>query len=104
MKFENDPSPLSEWIPEIGDALLKSKSFYVALISTEKKLIYSNDAFNSLVKDDPCNSFLNPSFDDILAMDASSGLVFNGYLTFGDYQSDPMTLCSGMYANRWWIV
>ena len=78
MKTENDFSPLSDWILEIGDALLKSKSFYVALFSTKKRLIYSNDAFNSLVKDDPCRSFLNPSFDDLLAMDASTSLVFNG--------------------------
>jgi len=100
MKFENDPSPLSEWIPEIGDALLKSKSFYVALISTEKKLIYSNDAFNSLVKDDPCRSFLNPSFDDIMAMDASSGLVFNGYLTFGDYQSENYSIVAQVFRKE----
>lgn len=100
MKFENDPSPLSEWIPEIGDALLKSKSFYVALFSTKKRLIYSNDAFNSLVKDDPCRSFLNPSFDDLLAMDASTSLVFNGYLTFGDYQSENNSIVAQIFRKE----
>ena len=100
MKTENDFSPLSDWIPEIGDALLKSKSFYVALFSTKKRLIYSNDAFNSLVKDDPCRSFLNPSFDDLLAMDASTSLVFNGYLTFGDYQSENNSIVAQIFRKE----
>ncbi len=98
--IENDPSPLSEWIPEIGDALLNSKSFYVALFSTDKRLIYSNEAFSSLVKDDPCGSFLNPSLDDILAMDVSSSMVFNGYLTFGDYQSENYSIVAQIFRKN----
>lgn len=100
MKFENDPSPLSEWIPEIGDALLKSKSFYIALFSTKRELLYCNKAFSSLVKDDPCGSFLNPSLDDILAMDASSSMVFNGYLTFGDYQSENYSIVAQIFRKK----
>ena len=100
MKFENDPSPLSEWIPEIGDALLKSKSFYIALFSTKRELLYCNKAFSSLLKDDPCGSFLNPSLDDILAMDVSSSMVFNGYLTFGDYQSENYSIIAQIFRKN----
>ena len=100
MKNENDFSPLSDWIPEIGDALLKSKSFYIALFSTKRELLYCNKAFSSLVKDDPCGSFLNPSLDDILAMDVSSSMVFNGYLTFGDYQSENYSIVAQVFRKN----
>lgn len=100
MKIENDPSPLLDWYIEIGDALLKSKSFHIALFSTEKRLIYSNEAFNSLVKDDPCRSFLNPSFDDLLSLQSSTSLVFNGYLTFGDYQSENNSIVAQVFKKQ----
>lgn len=100
MRMENDPSPLIDWSQEIGDALLKSKSLYIALFSTEKRLIYSNEAFNSLVKGDPFQSFLNPSFDDLLTMQATSSLVFNGFLTFGDYQSVNYSIAAQIFRKQ----
>ncbi|MCK9303982.1 MAG: HAMP domain-containing histidine kinase [Bacteroidales bacterium] len=50
-------------------------------------MIYSNEAFNSLINNDPAGSFLNPSFDALLKLDNSSALIFDGILTFGDYKS-----------------
>jgi len=78
---------LSEWSIEIDDALLKSNSLCVALFSTDSKLLFSNEAFSSLVKGEPCQSFLNPSFDELLSLEDISNPIFDGFLTFGDYQS-----------------
>lgn len=78
---------MSEWSIEIDDALLKSNSLCVALFSTDSKLLFSNEAFSSLVKGEPCQSFLNPSFDELLSLEDISNPIFDGFLTFGDYQS-----------------
>lgn len=87
MQTEKDRSLLSEWSIEIDDALLKSNSLCVALFSTDSKLLFSNEAFSSLVKGEPCQSFLNPSFDELLSLEDISNPIFDGFLTFGDYQS-----------------
>lgn len=87
MQTEKDQSLLTEWSIEIDDALLKSKSLCVALFTTDSELLFSNEAFSSLVKGVPCQSFLNPSFDDLLALRDISNPIFDGFLTFGDYQS-----------------
>jgi signal transduction histidine kinase len=100
MHKENDPYHLLDWSEEIGDVLLKSKSFYVALFSTDKRLIYSNDAFSSLMSGDPCSTFINPSFDDLLAMDVSSRMVFNGYLTIGDYRSENNSIFAQIFRKK----
>lgn len=78
---------MSDWSIEIDDALLKSNSLCVALFSTDSKLLFSNEAFSSLVKGEPCQSFLNPSFDELLSLEDISNPIFDGFLTFGDYQS-----------------
>lgn len=87
MQTEKDQSLLSEWSVEIDDALLKSNSLCVALFTTDSELLFSNEAFSSLVKGVPSQSFLNPSFDELLAMGDISNPIFDGFLTFGDYQS-----------------
>ncbi len=87
MLKEDIKSETSEWSVEIDEALVRSKSFCIALFSTDKKLLCSNEAFNSLVKNNPAGSFLNPAFDELLKLDYSSILIFDGILTFGDYKS-----------------
>lgn len=106
MHMDNRSSLLLDWSDEICHAMLKSKSFYVALFSTRRELLFANEAFRSLVKEDPCRSFLNPSFDDLLAIDAPSSPVFNGYITFGDYQSENYSIVAQIFRkeNRLLII
>ena len=76
---------LAEWSNELAEALVKDISCCVALFSTDEVLILSNKAFTSLVKDTPSPSFINPTFDEILEMESNSNLIFEGFLTLGDY-------------------
>nr|MDA3854210.1 hypothetical protein [Bacteroidales bacterium] len=68
MQKETITSVISEWLPEIEEALVKSTSFHMALFSTDRELLYSNEPFNSLLKNDPCQSFINPTFDTLLTL------------------------------------
>ena len=100
MQMDNDPSPLINWPEEIGEAILKSKSFYIAIFSTRRELLYANEAFSLLVKDDPCDSFLNPSFSDLLVMRSPTSLVFNGFVTFGGHQSDNCSIVAQIFRKE----
>ncbi|WP_166963556.1 sensor histidine kinase [Yeosuana marina] len=79
---------LKNWSSEILDALLINKAICVALFSTKKDLIFSNNAFDSLIKSNACDSFINPSFDKLLTLEKNNNnLIFEGYLTIGEYNS-----------------
>jgi len=89
----------SEWKSEIYDALAKSRSYCFAVYSSEKKLIFANDAFQALIKGDPCESLINPSYEKIISFEIKSGLVFNGYLTIGDNNTVNTSIFANIYRN-----
>lgn len=89
----------SEWKSEIYDALAKSRSYCFAVYSSEKKLIFANDAFQALIKGDPCKSLINPSYEKIISFEIKSGLVFNGYLTIGDNNTVNTSIFANIYRN-----
>ena len=89
----------SEWKSEIYDALAKSRSYCFAVYSSEKKLIFANDAFQALIKGDPCESLINPSYEKIISFEIKSGLVFNGYLTIGDNNTINTSIFANIYRN-----
>ena len=78
---------LSEWKNEFEEALTKTNSLCVALFNTDKKLIYANQAMISLFMGQPHESFINPTFNKILSFDNAVPLIFDGFLTIGDYAS-----------------
>lgn len=80
-------STLSEWTNELNNTLQTNNSLCIALFSADKKLIFANDSMSALFKTDPCVSFMNPTFDKLLLLNNSIPLIFEGYLTIGDYSS-----------------
>lgn len=80
-------SIFSDWSVEINKTIAKSNSICIALLSTNKELIFSNTAFDSLVNKDPIKSFINPTFEQILIMESSTNLIFDGFLTVGDFNA-----------------
>lgn len=89
----------SDWKLEIYDALTQSRSYCFAVYSTEKKLIFANEAFQVLIKGDPCESLINPTYEKIVSSDIKSGLVFNGYLTIGDINAVDTSIFANIYRN-----
>jgi len=78
---------LSEWKNEIEEALTKTNSLCIALFTTDKKLIYANQAISSLFVREPHESFINPTFNKILSLDNAVPLIFDGFLTLGSCSS-----------------
>jgi len=78
---------LSEWKNEFDDALTKTNSLCIAQFNIDKKLIYANQAISSLFVGEPHESFINPTFEKILSLDNAVPLIFEGFLTIGDYSS-----------------
>ncbi len=90
-------SLLSEWTDEFNATLIKSESHCVALFSTDKELLFANSSMSALFKGEPCDSLMNPTFDNILLFDNSTSLIFNGFLTLGDYSSVNTSLSAQIY-------
>ncbi|MDA3890043.1 MAG: HAMP domain-containing sensor histidine kinase [Salinivirgaceae bacterium] len=76
-----------EWAGELNQSLLDSNVLSIALFSTNKELIFANKAMSSLFTGEAWQNLLNPTFDKLLLLDNSNSLIFEGYLTLGDYSS-----------------
>jgi len=75
----------SAWSLEIKDSILKSKSVCIALYTADQQLLFSNEAYNELIIKEHNQNFLNPSFDYFLKLKTKKHLIFEGYITFGDF-------------------
>ena len=91
---------LAEWIEELDEVLVHSNSFCIALFSTNGQLIFSNQAFDSIIKDYPSRSLINPTFDELLLLESSSNLIFEGFLTLGDHSSVNQSIEAKVYKKK----
>jgi two-component system, sensor histidine kinase and response regulator len=95
---ENEISDiLSGWEDEFITTLIRSQSLCVALFSTTGDLVFANDSMSSLFKNEPSKSLINPTFETLLSADNSSPLVFEGFLTLGDYTSINTSIWAQVY-------
>jgi len=78
---------LSGWEKEFNSSLIDSNVLSIALFSINKELIFANKAMTSLFTSKACDNLLNPTFDALLLLDNSRPLIFDGYLTIGNYSS-----------------
>jgi signal transduction histidine kinase len=99
-------NPLAKWTDEIKNTLLINNSLCIALFSLEKKLLFANDPMASFFKEEPSESLINPSFEEFLLMESKEGLIFEGYMTLGDYSSVNSSLWGQVYrkSNEIFIV
>ena len=90
---------LSKWEKELAITLSENKSFCLALFSIKKELLFANELMLSLFKGEAHQSFINPSFDELLASNTNSNgkPVFNGFLTVGDYSSINTSILVNVY-------
>lgn len=87
MKKDAILSIFSKWAEELNVILTKNDSLFIAIFSTDRELLFANNSMSALFKSEPCNSFINPTFDKLLSLDNSIPLIFDGFLTLGDYSS-----------------
>ncbi|MFD1293804.1 sensor histidine kinase [Lutibacter holmesii] len=80
-------SILSDWTNELSAILMDSNSLCIAKFSTSKKLLFANNSMAKLFTAKPAQSLINPTFDELLLLDNTVPLIFEGFLTLGDYSS-----------------
>ncbi|MCM2302111.1 MAG: HAMP domain-containing histidine kinase [Flavobacteriaceae bacterium] len=97
MQHKNKTDRLSNWRSELDLSIFESDSFYVALYELDGTLIYANQAMVYLFKNNPKDSLINPSFEELITLDYATKLVFEGFLTIGDYSSINMSINAKIY-------
>jgi len=90
----------ADWESEIIDALTQSKSNCFAVYSCDSKLLFANEAFHALLKGNPCESLINPSYDKIMRFENNAGLVFSGFVTIGDRNSINTSIFANIYRKH----
>lgn len=100
MKNQEIFTLLSHWAVEINETIVKSNSICLALFSTNGELLFGNPAYYMLIKNSPFQSFINPTFENILKMDNSSDLIFDGFLTLGDLDSLNTSIIAQVYRKQ----
>ena len=91
---------VAEWYNEFTHSIADSDILFVALFSTNKELIFANKAITLLFKGDPCQSLINPNFDALLLLDNTIPLIFDGFLTLGDYNSINTSISAQIYRKE----
>ncbi len=88
---------LSEWPKEVGDAIVNTRSLCVALFATDKTLLYANQAMSALLRENPSETLINPTFDQLISADQKENLIFEGYVTLGDYDYVNASISARVY-------
>ncbi len=91
---------LSEWKSEFDTTLIKNNSLGIALFNTEGELLFANSFMDSFLKGEAKKCLLNPSFDKLVSLETDKTMVFEGYLTLGDYSSVNTSLWSQVYRKN----
>ena len=87
----------SEWNKEFNETLTKSNSLCIALFNIDGELLFANDTITLLFKGESVKSFINPTFNQLLELDNTTSLIFNGFLTIGDYFSISTSIWAQVY-------
>lgn len=93
-------SLFSKWTDEFNDILTNNNSLCIAIFSTDRELLFANNAMSALFKGKPSDSFINPTFDKLLLLDNSNPLIFEGFLTLGDYFSVNPSIWAQVYRKE----
>jgi signal transduction histidine kinase len=91
-------SELYEWSHEINSVLIDSQFLSIALFSEDRELIFMNRAFKSLINvENPVKSIINPDFDKLLSLRRPNQMIFEGFMTIGDYHAENTSIVSQVF-------
>ena len=91
---------LTIWLDELKDTLVDSNTLCVALFSLDGHLLFANSGMRFLLKDDPCSSLINPTYNKLVECKQTEPLIYEGYLTFGDYVSVDTSIYAKVYKKN----
>lgn len=97
---------LNDWKDEFATSFITGNALMIALFEKNGELVYANAIMKSLLGEALTGSFLRPTFDEISHLAIDDGLIFEGYITFGDYFSDNNSILAKVFVkeNRIFIV
>jgi two-component system sensor histidine kinase/response regulator len=91
---------LSNWAEEFKYMSSIDKSIYFALFSIEKELLFANNAMIQLNNGKLSDSLINPTFDELLELENSAPLIFDGILTLGDFLKDNISVSAQVFRKN----
>jgi signal transduction histidine kinase len=91
---------LAEWKTEFELTLSKNNSIGIVLFSTDGELLFANAFMKSFFNGEANRCLLNPSFDKLNSIETNETLIFEGYLTLGDYSSVNTSIWSQIYRKN----
>lgn len=93
--------PFQEWDEEIRSFLCHSHSLCLAVFTQDGTLLFANPAMLALFRESPVDSILNPAFTTFWQRPFLSGsLIYEGYITIGDYHSNNPSLRSKVFRKN----
>lgn len=95
----NTQNNLPAWSAEILETLASSNGIGIALYSIPTKSLSANNAFIQLIPSFNTTSFIHPTFKHLLDI-KEEGLIFSGYITFGDNLSVNHSLACNVYRKN----
>jgi signal transduction histidine kinase len=106
MNEENILSILSEWKDEFDLTLSRNNSIGIALLNREGDLLFANSFMKSFLQGKARDKFINPGFDRLISIGGDDTLIFEGYLTLGDYSAANASLWAQVYrkANKLLVI
>src|SRR6056297_3856210 len=91
---------LAEWKDEFDLTLTKNNSIGIALFSPGREFLFANTFMKSFFNGHAHKCLLNPAFDNLTKKETDKILIFEGYLTLGDYSSVNTSLWSQVYRKN----
>lgn len=93
--------PIQEWDDEIRSFLCHSHSLCLAVFTQDGALLLANPAMLALFRESPVESIINPAFASFWQRPFLSGsMVYEGYITIGDYRSSNPSLRSKVFRKN----
>lgn len=100
MVKEGDNNILSDWSKEINKALEQSNMLCIAIFDLSGSLLFANPLMTSFFEGEPSQSLINPTFERIREASEKQYLVFDGFLTLGDYASICVSIEAKIYRKN----
>lgn len=96
---------LSNWSDEIIQSLIRTNAFCIGIFTLDGKMLFSNEAFRLLIKNDPIESFVNPRFEELCKLTKEINPIFTGIITLGDcYSVNTSIEAKVFYKNQQLLV
>lgn len=101
MQKETIVDLLFEFKNEFENIIANSTNCCIALFNLNGKLLFSNNGMTTLIKTgNPIENLINPTYEQLLAINTSTPLVFEGFLTIGDNLTTNSSLGAKVYRKN----